>query len=373
MELRFSIFRGILALAAVLLFSWEERRKWYVHLLTALAGCLFVVLVSEGYIFGVRCLFGLSSWEFAHRFIYRRLTIVTTGQMLALLGAWIVRQIRMGVSFRWIALTLLLPMLSLLMIMVILFIYLGRNDISQSTFFFCCLLELGNVLAVFLIHVTQKRTALNQEMALLNQQLQIQTESISSLEKSYRSQRQATHDYNNQLQTIYRLLSDGNGTAALTLVEQLLEEQSDRIFSVHSGHPIVDAVAHQKCQSARERGITVSFQVNDLSGISMKMNELVVLLSNLLDNAIEGCERWDGERKLECIILLQQGNLFLSVRNTSPEVMIRGRKISTTKQPKAEHGFGLKTICRILDDRKAEYHFRWENGWFEFAAEIPNE
>lgn len=372
MEIIFSIFRVAAAAAAVLLFAWGERRKWYTHLLSVLAGCLFVGLISGGYILSVRRLFGLSAWELNDRQFFR-LTVVTTSQMLALLGAWIVRQIRMGNRFRWIVLTLLLPMLSLLMIMVILFIYLGRNDISETTFFFCCMLELGNVVAVVLIHATQKSTALNQEMALLNQQLQIQSESITSLEKSYRSQRQATHDYNNQLQAMYRLLSDGNADAALTLVEQLLDEQSDRIFSVHSGHPIVDAVAHQKCQAAREQGITVSFKVNDLSGINMKMNELVVLLSNLMDNAIEGCVRCSDEQKMECTILLQQQKLFLSIRNSSPQVTVRGRRISTTKQPKAEHGFGLKTICRILDDQKAEYHFRWEDGWFEFAAEIPNE
>ena len=75
---------------------------------------------------------------------------------------------------------------------------------------------------------------------------------------------------------------------------------------------------------------------------------------------------------MECSMILQD-SLFLSVRNTSPAVTVHGKYIPTTKEPKREHGYGLRAICRILDQNKAQYFFRYADGWFEFAAEIPNE
>jgi sensor histidine kinase regulating citrate/malate metabolism len=45
--------------------------------------------------------------------------------------------------------------------------------------------------------------------------------------------------------------------------------------------------------------------------------------------------------------------------------------IQTTKEPKEEHGFGLANVCRILDQLGAEYTFSYENGTFQFVAEIP--
>lgn len=371
MQILFRIIWAAISASAVGMFLFFPRRKWYQYTLAAMAGCLLVWVVSQGFVLGVRRFFGLSDWDFNRRELYS-LTVRTMGYLLALLCAWVIRQLRMGVRFRWIGLSVLLPLLSICMLMVLLFIYLGRNDLSESTFFFCCVLEAGNIAAAALVHSIQKSTSLLQEMALLHQQLQIQLESITSLEKSYRAQRQATHDYRGQLQTVHTLLSGGKAEAAEALVSQLLDEQSQRVFTVNSGHPIVDAVVHQKCQAAREMGLEVDFRVNDLSRISMQMKELVVLLSNLLDNAIEGCARLEGQRKLECAILLQDG-IFISIRNTSPEVIIHGKHIPTSKEPRHEHGFGLKTVCRILDEHKAEYHFRWEDGWFEFAAEIPNE
>lgn len=349
--------------------------NWYWRIIAALAGCLLTVAVPKGLLLGMSEFYGLYPQELRGRHLLYT-GAVTTGTLLALLSAWILLQFRSGgrkrrPELKWVALMLLFPFLSIMMLMVICLIYLGRSDISENTFFFCCLLQLFNVAIIVLISATQNSTHRAQEMALLHKQLNVQTESIVSLERSYRAQRQTTHDYQNQLQTIWRLLSDGSSEAALSYVSQLLDLQSARIFSVNSHHPIVDAVINQKYQTARENGIEVTFQVSDLSGVKLPMNTLVVLLSNLLDNAIEGCMRLEEGRAMECSILWQD-SLFLSIRNTAPPVVISGNSIPTSKEPKADHGFGLLTIRHILDDYGAEYTFRYEDGWFQFAAEIPD-
>ncbi len=142
-------------------------------------------------------------------------------------------------------------------------------------------------------------------------------------------------------------------------------------MTVNSHHPIIDAVLNYKYQTAKEYGIDFQIQVNDLSQISIRTDELVVLLSNLLDNAIEACCRLEGRRVIQCSILLNE-TLFLSVRNTSNPVTIIGDTIPTSKTPKEEHGFGLSRIQLILNQLSAEYTFAYENGWFEFVVEFPS-
>lgn len=359
------------ALGVMALFSG----KWYFQLLSAGGGCLLSCLVPQAVLSGMREFYGLQTWELLAR-VNLYTAAVTTGALLGLLAVWVLCQFRREgkkrrPELKWVVMTLLFPLLSIMMLMVICLIYLGRSDISENTFLFCCLLQAFNVALVILISSIENSTHRAQEAALLHKQLNIQTESIVSLEKSYRAQRQATHDYQNQLQTLWRLLSDGNPDAALEYVSQLLDLQSARIFTVNSHHPIVDAVINQKYQTARDNGIEATFQVSDLSGVALPMNALVVLLSNLLDNAIEGCMRLPEGRVLECSILLKDA-LFLSIRNTSPPVSISSGTIPTSKEPKEEHGCGLPTIRHILDEHGAEYTFRWEVGWFQFAAEIPN-
>ena len=106
------------------------------------------------------------------------------------------------------------------------------------------------------------------------------------------------------------------------------------------------------------------------SSIQLSASKLVVLLSNLLDNSIEACRRIETGRQIQCTILEKNG-FFLSIRNTSPPVLITEHGIATTKLSASEHGFGLPSVCRILASLHAEYVYDYEDGWFQFTAEIP--
>ena len=114
----------------------------------------------------------------------------------------------------------------------------------------------------------------------------------------------------------------------------------------------------------------MSFKVNDLSKLTISTDELVVLLSNLLDNAIEACQRLPDNRAIECTILLEK-TLFISIRNTSAPVKIVNGRIETSKKPEKEHGFGLAGVLQVLEQLNGEYAMNYSDNWFQFVAEIP--
>lgn len=142
------------------------------------------------------------------------------------------------------------------------------------------------------------------------------------------------------------------------------------MLSINSRHPIIDAVLNQNYQAARDRGIEMQVRVNDLSALNLPTNAMVVLLSNLLENAVEACDRKEGDRAIHVSFLLGD-EVFLSVENTSNPVQVVDGRIATSKSPAGEHGYGLTSIRRILQDLRAEFTYGYENGWFRFAAEIP--
>lgn len=73
---------------------------------------------------------------------------------------------------------------------------------------------------------------------------------------------------------------------------------------------------------AKKNNIDIRFKVNDLSGIQVAPIDLVIIIGNLLDNAIEACVKLPaGEREIYAQLLLED-TLFLSFRNTSPPVEI---------------------------------------------------
>ena len=100
-------------------------------------------------------------------------------------------------------------------------------------------------------------------------------------------------------------------------------------------------------------------------------SDIVVLLSNLLDNAIEACQQYDKGDKAIHVMAVAQQDFFVSVRNTSEPVVIINGSIPTTKPEPQMHGFGLANIRLILEKYSGEYTMFYENGWFQFTADIP--
>ena len=237
---------------------------------------------------------------------------------------------------RWM-LSFLFPAASFVLLAVLIFVVQGISEMVLAVAIFGGVLVIANVAIVYLLRTME---------------------------------RQATHEFRNQLQTIHDLLARGAKEEALRYVEQLQGMQTTRVFAVNTHHPILDAVLNQKYQAAKELDVDFQFRVNDLSRLELETDALVVLFSNLLDNAVEGCARLPEGRMIRCSILLSD-SLYISIRNTSPAVVMNGKEIPTTKEPKHEHGFGLVSVRRILEDLGAEYTFHYADGWFEFVAEIP--
>lgn len=352
------------------------RGSFWHHVLYTLLAYSIIAVIDVAVVYGISAALSISYSELVWRQLLYTV-IGTIAKLLCVLVAHIIRLLRktsrrQRIKSKWLLLIILFPAISVLMIVVVSDSYSSSADLSIGAFVFSCILAVANIAILYLISAMEKSTEKEKELVLINQQMEIQTKSILALEKSYRAQRRATHEYNHQLQTIQNLLANEKSKDALKYVEQLQGVNTLRISNVDTHHPIIDAVLNQKYQEARERSIEMHIQINDLSGITVKQDALVVLLSNLLDNAIEACMRLPCERTIHCTVLANDC-LFISIKNTSLPVTIIDGLIPTSKEVKGkEHGFGLISIYHILNTLNAEYTLRYEDGWFQFVTEIPD-
>ena len=81
--------------------------------------------------------------------------------------------------------------------------------------------------------------------------------------------------------------------------------------------------------------------------------------------------QYDKDDKAIHVMAVAQQDFFISVRNTSEPVVIISGSIPTTKPEPQMHGFGLANIRLILEKYSGEYTMFYENGWFQFTADIP--
>ena len=131
-------------------------------------------------------------------------------------------------------------------------------------------------------------------------------------------------------------------------------------------------VLNRKYQDAQEKGIVMALLINDLSGLTISEEDLVILLVNLLDNAIEACEKLAENRVIQFKMVMEEKELVLSVRNPVKEaVRIRDRRIATGKSDKSRHGIGLSNVDTVIRKYDGTSVLKCDNGWFYFAAMIP--
>ena len=99
------------------------------------------------------------------------------------------------------------------------------------------------------------------------------------------------YDYKNQLSTIQTLIKNGHTNEALSFTQKLTESIAVEMSAINTNHPVVNAVLNQKYRSMQEKHIAVILKVGDLQEICLEEEDIVILLSNLLDNAIRESEK----------------------------------------------------------------------------------
>lgn len=364
----------ITALAYLILSFICYTAPWVQHCVVVVMCILLLAIMDTLVVYISSILLGLHIDDlYAKKHLY--LTIATVSKGLSVLITWITWQIQAKkkqsqLRIRWMFLTLLFPIVSLIMLVVVFDSFQQGSDVSVYALVFTTAIFLANIAIMYIIYCLEKMERELLHSTLLSQQMEVQTKSIIALEKSYRAQRTSAHEFNHHLHAISSLLQKEQYDTATQYIGQLTNQQSTRIFCINSHNPIIDAILNQKYQFATEQGIDMQFKVNDLSNITIPTDSIVVLLSNLLDNAIEACSRYTSSKIIR-FSMISGNTIFLTIDNTSLPVAIVDGEIATTKANKNDHGYGLINVKRILNDLGAEFAFRYNNGWFSFVTEIP--
>ncbi len=230
-----------------------------------------------------------------------------------------------------------------------------------------------NIFVFYLVNDILRRETKLWESELLKQQAQHQVSLFRSVFENYEKQRKKTHEYKNQMMCIESLLVLKHYDELKKYVEKINGSLCGEPEYIRTGHVMVDAVLNSKYKEAQDKNIMFDFMINDLSGLWIEDHDIVVILSNLLNNAVEACEKCRGERVIKMKFVGEKDNLILSVRNTYNGNLKteNGEIVTIKKQEPGLHGIGIKNIIEIVTKYQGQYAIQYTEREFFFSILIP--
>jgi len=183
---------------------------------------------------------------------------------------------------------------------------------------------------------------------------------LSSLKVLTDTLRSQAHEAANKLHTIVTMVEMGRADEAVTFATHELELSQQLVDRLSStvGEPALVALLLGKTAQADERGIelTVTEETHlpsNADDLALSGQEMVTVLGNLIDNAMDACDRDDPW--VEVTVAQDNGTLLIRVADSGPgmdaatfeKAMQRG--YSTKSGSDAEqHGLGLALVAQVV-------------------------
>lgn len=245
-----------------------------------------------------------------------------------------------------------------------------HEDIVNVYYVIAIVLIVLNMVVFHLINEILENSQRIREADVLKQQSIGQLELYNSLRKNYDIQRKRTHEYKNQIMCIDSLLKKKNYNKLEEYINSIFDKLDGQLDMVDTNNEVVNAVINAKYYEALQNDVLFILKINDLSHIKVSDEDIVAILSNLLDNAIEAAGQCEIDKRTVGIKLLYEDDvLSIAVSNsykTEPEIMEDGY-MRTIKDDKEQHGLGIRNVVATLEKYNAEYIIDYKNGEFVFS------
>ena len=242
---------------------------------------------------------------------------------------------------------------------------------SYEPIVFGWFLDWGNLILVISIGLTllkdmatsySNNLAFREEHRQITRQLAMQKEYTRQLSEQGEQNRRLIHDFRQHIRTISGLSEKLETTDDTKTLHQELDSYLNKISdttlshsntSIHpfSGNASVDALLQYYYAYAQQNGIHVEFRLVP-SKLNMTDIELCTLLGNLLENAIEACNRLPITAKKQIYLHTRETDyfLFLRVENTYDGLIIEdNHHLLSRKSMSDTHGIGMESVRDIVE------------------------
>ena len=216
-------------------------------------------------------------------------------------------------------------------------------------------LMLVGVFAWMLAVRVRRLRAAQEQVRDLEVQVHAAEAGLVHLRHGEREARTARHDLRHHVAALRRMADEGAWEDCRAYLDELAEQQDAAPPLRYTGNVVANAVLAAYLAPAQAAGVRVECDVRVPERLGLGATELSVLLSNLLSNAVEACERARaaGEDEPYLALSMRTSGNVLALRcenSAAPGASF----LATSKENPREHGLGLPAMREIARRHRGE-------------------
>lgn len=179
------------------------------------------------------------------------------------------------------------------------------------------------------------------------------------------------HDLKHQVAALRTIHSEQQREASLSEIEQAVMIYD---AAIQTGNEVLDTVLTEKSLVCEQKEIKWTCMADGSQLGFLDPVDLYVIFGNALDNAIEGVQNLqESEKRVIAVTVFNRGQLaILQIENYyDRELCFENGLPQSTKGDEANHGFGMKSICRTVEKYNGSLSIHTEDHIFVLSIVFP--
>ena len=242
---------------------------------------------------------------------------------------------------------------------------------AMDVFIIRTLADLSGMAVLYAYHIQVKEIQMRFEKDTLRNITNMQYQNYKLSKESIDIVNQKYHDLKHQI----NLLKSGADTEkAGEYLEQM--EREIKIYETQNktGNKVLDTILTSKSMHCQRHGIELKFMGEGQLLNFMEDMDISALFGNMLDNAIESVVKIKDRQKRLISLHVIQDRQFIRIRTENyceEDIQFQDGLPITTKKDKRFHGYGTKSMKKIVEKYGGSVVAGKTDNWFELKILIP--
>lgn len=243
----------------------------------------------------------------------------------------------------------------------------GLNSSKASISLIC--IFASNFIMVYLYDHLSKMFQERTYAAIILREKNYYQEQSEMLKKQHEDLRQFRHDIKNRMIVIQQMINKNEQERVLEYTKQIESKLEQTAAYSMTGNIAIDSIINYKLTQAKERKVDVDVEIVLPENIAVKEDDIIVILGNILDNAIEAVELLEKDKFINLTVGYEKGVMFIHIKNSYDSLVnVSGGKLLTRKKEKNMHGIGLQSVNNVIEKYNGLMELEYSDS--EFSVDI---